>query len=380
MPNKILYLQYTNPAGYPPLEHSSRILAERGWQVLFIGTEAQGSKHLRFPYHQRIAVQQMPFQPAGWRQKLHYLRFCLWAFRWAVRWRPSWIYVSDALACPAALVLRRLPGLRFIYHEHDSPDNELPDNPFQRVVLRTRRHMAHHAAICILPNQQRLEHFLKVTGANPQHSLCVWNCPRLDEVAQPRATRTGDPLTLYYHGNIGLHSLPRTILEAMRAYPGRVQLHIVGYETIGTLGYLKQFQQLAATIGLADALHINSPQSRFALWSGMQGSDIGLGLVMGNDINLRMMVGASNKVFDYLAAGLPVLVPDTPDWKRTFVEPGYGRACNPNDAKSITGALHQWLEHPDEIRAMGEQGRQRILSDWNYERQFTPVLDYLCNY
>ena len=24
---KILYLQYTNPAGYPPLEHSSQILA-----------------------------------------------------------------------------------------------------------------------------------------------------------------------------------------------------------------------------------------------------------------------------------------------------------------------------------------------------------------
>jgi len=24
---RILYIQYTNPAGYPPLEHSSRILA-----------------------------------------------------------------------------------------------------------------------------------------------------------------------------------------------------------------------------------------------------------------------------------------------------------------------------------------------------------------
>jgi hypothetical protein len=33
---KTLYLQYTNPAGYPPLEPSSRILANEGWQVLFL--------------------------------------------------------------------------------------------------------------------------------------------------------------------------------------------------------------------------------------------------------------------------------------------------------------------------------------------------------
>ena len=34
---RILYIQYTNPAGYPPLEHSSRLLAARGWVVVFLG-------------------------------------------------------------------------------------------------------------------------------------------------------------------------------------------------------------------------------------------------------------------------------------------------------------------------------------------------------
>lgn len=38
--NRILYIQYTNPAGYPPLEHSSRILAQADWEVLFLGTGA----------------------------------------------------------------------------------------------------------------------------------------------------------------------------------------------------------------------------------------------------------------------------------------------------------------------------------------------------
>lgn len=53
---RILYIQYTNPAGYPPLEHSSRILADAGWQVLFLGTGALGAAALRFPPHSNVRV------------------------------------------------------------------------------------------------------------------------------------------------------------------------------------------------------------------------------------------------------------------------------------------------------------------------------------
>ena len=45
---RILYVQYTNPAAYPPLEHSSTILANAGWQVLFLGREHVRTSALRF--------------------------------------------------------------------------------------------------------------------------------------------------------------------------------------------------------------------------------------------------------------------------------------------------------------------------------------------
>ena len=108
---KILFIQYTNPAIYPPLEHSSRILANRGWQVLFLGTGSLGADSLRFKPHERIEVKQMPFCPAGWRQKLHYARFVLWALWWTLRWKPEWTYASDLLSCPAAALSSYLPGI-----------------------------------------------------------------------------------------------------------------------------------------------------------------------------------------------------------------------------------------------------------------------------
>ncbi len=71
MKKSILYIQYTNPAGYPSLEHSSRLLAERGWSVEFLGTGVFGAGALRFPEHPKIRVRQMPFSKAGFMQKLH---------------------------------------------------------------------------------------------------------------------------------------------------------------------------------------------------------------------------------------------------------------------------------------------------------------------
>src|SRR5437773_1379504 len=70
---RVAYVQYTNPAAYPPLEHSSRILVGEGWQILFLGIGALGADALRFPPHERIEVRQMRFSPAGCWQKLHCL-------------------------------------------------------------------------------------------------------------------------------------------------------------------------------------------------------------------------------------------------------------------------------------------------------------------
>ncbi len=101
--NRVLYIQYTNPAGYPPLQHSSRILAEGDWKVMFVGTGAAGANSLEFPPHPNIVVKRMQFREAGWQQKLHYLKFCLWVLWISMTWRPRWIYASDPPFLPSGI-------------------------------------------------------------------------------------------------------------------------------------------------------------------------------------------------------------------------------------------------------------------------------------
>src|SRR5437763_77589 len=101
---RIAYVQYTNPAAYPPLEHSSRILARAGWKVLFLGIRSRGGRALRFPPHSNVTVRFLGTCSVGFRQKLHYLTYCIWVFAWVLAWRPRWVYASDPLSCPIALV------------------------------------------------------------------------------------------------------------------------------------------------------------------------------------------------------------------------------------------------------------------------------------
>jgi glycosyltransferase involved in cell wall biosynthesis len=379
---RVLYLQYTNPAGYPPLEHSSRILAEAGWDVLFLGTGATGADALRFPEHPRIEVRQLKFCPAGWQQKLHYIGFCLWAIAWTMRWRPRWIYASDMLACPPAFLLSLLPGMSLLYHEHDSPaeiTGQAKLSGFLRFCLWARAACARRAAVCVLPNRQRAEHFAKTL--EPAHPVeVVWNCPRVNEVAPARDDVESAELRLFYHGSIVQDRLPITVIDALALLPGGVSLTVAGYETVGSRGYVDQLRQRARQLGIEDRFHyVGALSLRDDLLRVCRSCDVGLALLpmQAADLNLTAMTGASNKPFDYLANGLAVLVSDLPDWRAMFVEPGYGWSCDPSDADSIAASIRRFLDDPGERRRMAEAGRRRILSDWNYERQFQPVFDRL---
>ena len=119
---RIFYIQFTNPGCYPPLHHSSRISGKRGLgRSVFWNRERLGSSNiLKLPPDRRIRLKIFSY-PARGLLKLYYLWFCvrvLWKTIW---WRPAWLYASDVLSYPAALLASQLTGTRVILHEHDSP-------------------------------------------------------------------------------------------------------------------------------------------------------------------------------------------------------------------------------------------------------------------
>jgi glycosyltransferase involved in cell wall biosynthesis len=250
-----------------------------------------------------------------------------------------------------------------------------------RRVLVYRGKVARDVEICVLPQQTRLLTFLKSTGRT-KPAYCVWNCPSLDEIVNLNSQRRSDcsdgndQLIVYYHGSIAPVLLPTQLLVAAIRLKGAVKVRFAGYETLGSIGYIRELIGLASRSGSPGLIEaVGRIPRRDALRIASK-SHLGVALMpsRSEDINLQHIVGASNKAFDYMACGLPLLVTESPEWVETFVAPGYARACNPDDPDSIEAALRWYLTHPNERREMGRRGRERVRQAWNYNTMFAPIL------
>ena len=82
------------------------------------------------------------------------------------------------------------------------------------------------------------------------------------------------------------------------------------------------------------------------------------------------------KLFEYMAAGLPVVVSDSP-MIRDFVEPaGCGLLVDPLDPAAIADAVGWLLSHPDQAGAMGERGRAAVLDGYTWAREGRRLLAF----
>jgi glycosyltransferase involved in cell wall biosynthesis len=366
---RVLYIQYTDPAAYPPLEHSAHILADDGWDVRFVAIESYGARGLKLRPHERISIAKIGGRSGGPAGLLKYAAFAARTARLAQRFRPAWIYASDALAAPAALLAARLSGARVVYHEHDVPARA--SGTTHGSMMRARDRLIDAADLLVVPSEGRRASL----GRAADRARVVWNCPMTGEVAHAPA-EARDTITLIYAGSISPDRLPVAFVHALSLSPENVRLRVVGYQTIGAPRHVDELSAAARAAGVAHRVEFRGPVDRTTLMeTELSSCDIGIATINTGaaDESLRTMAGASNKAFDYMARGLPFLVNPEASWREMFVSPGYAVACDPSDPASIASAVVPLMDHARRYD-IGERARSRILSEWNYEQQFAPVL------
>jgi glycosyltransferase involved in cell wall biosynthesis len=370
---RVLFVQATNPGAYPPLIHASVLMAEAGWEVTFLSAPIDGNQ-LVLPSHPRIKIHAVRTRPSHVMSKVSYALYAAAAARLALRLRPDVVYASDALGAAPGLLAARLAGAALVYHEHDSPCRLHP------VLERSRRAAARAAQLVVFPNETRAHLAQRELRFSDKKLHIVWNVPMRAELVVSAATAE-PPLIVYYHGSITPERLPETVSLAVRRMAGRARLRIAGYEAPGARGYVRHL------IGNDKGTVVDAPIEylgmvpRADLLAEAARAHIGLSLMpfKSDDVNMNNMVGASNKPFDYMAAGLPLLVSDLPDWTRMFVEPGFARAADPTSTDSLFAALEWFVNHAHDRQEMAARVQAMIESTWNYETVFAPVLKALSN-
>jgi glycosyltransferase involved in cell wall biosynthesis len=143
----------------------------------------------------------------------------------------------------------------------------------------------------------------------------------------------------------------------------------------GAPEYLERLVDLALELGVEQQLAILPAVSYDEVLRLTPGADAGHALYEPTHINNLFITTASNKLLEYMAAGLPVLVSDRPGL-RAFVETHQcGLTADEGSPESIAASVNKLLGDPELARRFGAAGARAFEEEFNYERQFSPVLD-----
>ena len=80
------------------------------------------------------------------------------------------------------------------------------------------------------------------------------------------------------------------------------------------------------------------------------------------------------KMFEYMAAGVPIIASDFPRFREIVESAGCGLLVQPDDPVKIADAIEFILTHPEEAEEMGKQGREAVVRKYNWASEERKLL------
>ncbi len=75
------------------------------------------------------------------------------------------------------------------------------------------------------------------------------------------------------------------------------------------------------------------------------------------------------KLFEYMAAGIPVVASNFPQWKQIVEDAGCGISVDPLDVEAIASAIEWLLRNPRDAQEMGERGRRAVSEKYAWSKE-----------
>jgi|LakMenEpi03Aug12_release.lakeMendotaPanAssembly.Ray.scaffolds.fasta_scaffold09109_15 glycosyltransferase involved in cell wall biosynthesis len=317
---KILVTIYSDLEAFPPSLNAVLSMAERGAELIVV-QRSIGRGCWTFPGNvsvrtvvKRSGEAELSKLPTI--QKFaDFARFLLGIIMALRRDRPDLLIAYDPIPLLACRIALKLASRRpvFWYHNHDTE---------ARVASRrgsvgwlagvTEKRTFRDLDIFSLPARERQQYFpLQTLREAP---LVIPNYPSLCHYPPPNSSDHGACIKLIYQGSLGRHHGFQKILEWLdRSIDG----HQLSLTLLGKIDpeFRAELLEKAAIFGVEDRLEISDFIPLTMLPARLAGFTIGLALHIPVGVTYSTGGTASNKIYEYAACGLPVLLYDTPHYR-----------------------------------------------------------------
>lgn len=248
---------------------------------------------------------------------------------------------------------------------------------FKRVVMRRgeRQCMRHCDAVITVCDSIAKE--LQAMQRRAEGVHVVRNIPdlsppdpslQLQDVRRQVGARPHE-FILLWQGGVGPSRLLEPVIRGLAQAPG-VLLVIRGPGLEEGSPFREHYQREAQAAGVLDRLRLLPPVPSWQVVAAASGADAGIWTLP--NLSKNFYYALPNKIFEYLAAGLPVLVANFPEAAGLVHRYDVGLAFDPYSPASIADAINRLKAEPETRRRMATNAAA-ALADMDAAREWARV-------
>lgn len=277
--------------------------------------------------------------------------------------RPDVVHAHDVNVLPTAWLAAKLSGARLVYDAHEISTSREGYSSFRKLVGCVERFLMPKAQGTITTTEARARFFARAYGG--PRPVVLQNRPRHQPVIATNRIREELGLSrpwpiILYQGGIqqgrGLERLLRVVPDVPDAY----FVYIGGGRLEGRL------RQVCAELGLEERVRFIPTVSLADLPSYTASADIGVQPIENTCLN--HFTTDSNKLFEYVQAGLPVVSSDLPEIRRVVRGHDLGLLVPPGDSPALAAALRTLVQDA-ELRSHYAERSRAAAAVLNWEAQ-----------
>jgi glycosyltransferase involved in cell wall biosynthesis len=239
------------------------------------------------------------------------------------------------------------------------------------------RSTAQNAAIVVFPSQERASFFQQVSRLK-QSPVIVPNLPRKSFFKisnklnwQELICERFNKKQILLQGSISIQNSMIDLIKSLSASDIVFCIKFMGI--IGKKEYNLMKKNAEKENVLNRIYYCNFvpyPEIKSHTWM----ASLGVCLYKNINLNNQTMATASNKIYEYAACGLPVIVSDFPNYRKYLDNESWVRFADPDNPHSIAAAVQDILSDFENYRKMCLAARQAFEEKFNYETVFAPLL------
>ena len=301
---------------------------------------------------------------AGWRTRARRLAVTLdWYVRATavvLRERPALTHCNDYNTAWIGVAAKAVAGTRMVYDAHELwPDRNMRPEP--RAWLLACEWMFVRIADCVITTSPGYAEVMarRYRIAPP---LVVRNIPDWRESRPVGRDADGRPLALYFGAITRNRGLEQAV-AALRELP-ELKLRLVGPEA---WGFSAELSRLAERLNVSERVELRDPVPPDEASSLIADADVGLALVQPSCLSYELTL--PNKLFEYTAAGVPVLGSDLPVIAEFIARHGVGMTAVPDDVGDVAAKLRTMLEPETNARIRAAARRAGTALVWGREQE-----------